>query len=200
MGCERISLGPGVTAIVCGRPRRRVDPCSCGAPGARQCDFPLSGRGRTKVCNRFLCPTCSTSWSLVAPVQPAPEYRKRHVDLDLCRAHAGFVAAGRGPALVELLAALRGGPGPLHGQLAAAALADLPDFLDAGARKAVEYVDRHRLDAGGRRGVARIERLGAAMGHVAASLRAAGDPVAVHQAEKLALAHVRAGAEGERKP
>lgn len=185
MACQVFNFGNGAVGIVCGPRRSRLPPCACGGAPERQCDFPLGGRGRGAVCNRSLCTSCSKAWMLTAPVQPAPAYRKKHGDLDLCRVHAELVARGRGMGMLGLLVALRARGGPFYVRLDAATLEQLPALLDEGHQQAEAYHGRHHS---GGADVERVVRLGAAMAHLAVSLRAAGDPVAVFEAEKLALA------------
>lgn len=58
MGCDRIDLGNGTTAIVCSRGRRRTPKCQepgCAWAGERQCDYPLRGEKAGKTCDRYLC-------------------------------------------------------------------------------------------------------------------------------------------------
>lgn len=83
MRCTPISLGNGVTGIVC-TSRTRVKPCrQCGARSARLCDYALMGRLAGKTCDMPLCAKCAVK---VGP------------DRDLCRAHAELE---RAPAIEE---------------------------------------------------------------------------------------------------
>jgi hypothetical protein len=53
MTCERVDLGDGIVAILCGRPRRPPKSCAfCPADCAFLCDFPV-GRGHT--CSLPIC-------------------------------------------------------------------------------------------------------------------------------------------------
>lgn len=67
MTCQRVDLGNGVRAIVCGPTRR----CKCGKRATLECDWKVPGR-KSGTCDKPLCPACSFS--------PAP-------DKDLCLAH-----------------------------------------------------------------------------------------------------------------
>lgn len=63
MTCEIVKLGNGMTAIVCGRGRKRPKPCSCcGEPSTRLCDFvvvPAHNHVRPQVCDKPLCDACA---------------------------------------------------------------------------------------------------------------------------------------------
>lgn len=52
MICETVNLN-GVSAIVCGRGRRRKR-CGCGAPADLLCDWKIGGG---KTCDRAICKT-----------------------------------------------------------------------------------------------------------------------------------------------
>jgi len=179
MTCHRINFGNGAVGIVC-TARSRTKPClDCqGArPGVVLCDFPLGLTGRT--CDRPLCERCKLSWNLAAPVQLEPRYRKKHGQGDLCRIHEGMVAKGWGPAFLVLCTLLRP---DRAAAFRAAGLEALPALLDAGPAEATAYIAKHPSGPA----ATRVQVLGAAMSAIAVSLRAAGDPVAVYEAEKAA--------------
>jgi DNA modification methylase len=61
MGCERVNLGNGITAIVCTRGQRRAKCSNCGRMRADLlCDWKLKGKKAGKTCDRKLCHGCAT--------------------------------------------------------------------------------------------------------------------------------------------
>jgi hypothetical protein len=70
MKCAVVKMG-GVTAIVCGSPRKPKKCSECGkAPGTRLCDWKMGGG---KTCDKPLCDVCAFP----------PAHKK-----DLCAEHA----------------------------------------------------------------------------------------------------------------
>lgn len=62
MPCDPIEVD-GIVGVVCSRGRRRLPPCnSCGRAGAEPlCDFPATGRFRSKTCDAAICRTCAVT-------------------------------------------------------------------------------------------------------------------------------------------
>lgn len=189
MGCRFFRTSAGESVWVCTRGGKPAPICaSCGrVQSSKQCDFHLGGAQADKTCDRFLCAGCSASWSLVAPVQPSPEYRREHGG-DLCRVHIDMVAKGIGPAMLNLLSLLRAGNvrgQDLAGRLEHAPLESRPTLLDGGAAHARLFLagaGAGRTDAP----ATRLRILGEAMENLATSLRRAGDPVATYEAARRA--------------
>lgn len=57
MGCERVQVPGGGSAIICGVRHRK---CRCGRRATLECDWKVPGR-RSGTCDRPLCPRCSFS-------------------------------------------------------------------------------------------------------------------------------------------
>jgi hypothetical protein len=58
MSCEKIDLGNGQFAIICGL-RSKPRPCQfCGRASSKQCDFPM---GDGKTCDAYMCGNCAHS-------------------------------------------------------------------------------------------------------------------------------------------
>lgn len=177
-----------VVGIVC-TSRVRSKPCACGSRSIALCDYPLLGWSSKngKTCSRPICAACGAPWSLTAPVQPSPDYRAQ-LGGDLCRVHRDMVARGHGRGMLALFAALMKGSQKsriLADRLKAAPLAELPAILDAAAEDGRRYLLNHGQLGGAT--AERVELLTAALAHLAVSLRAAGDPAAVYEAEARAM-------------
>lgn len=77
MPCEKVDLGGGNFAIVCGRRSGREKRCKwCEKVATKLCDFPLRGEKAGKTCDAPMCKDCATKWG---------------IDKDLCPPHARLV-------------------------------------------------------------------------------------------------------------
>ncbi|MBA2718952.1 MAG: hypothetical protein H0U52_06895 [Chloroflexi bacterium] len=87
MGCERIDLPDGGTAILCSRGAKSRAKCQfCGlVVHTKLCDFPLLGKKAGKTCSKKMCDRCAA---------------KVGDDRDLCPPHAKAVRDAAVPSSV----------------------------------------------------------------------------------------------------
>jgi hypothetical protein len=76
MHCRRLVSAPGVFVIVCGsrEPRRSCSTPQCQNWASKQCDFPVSRKGKAGTCDAHVCERCAV---------PQPG-----ADRDFCLAHS----------------------------------------------------------------------------------------------------------------
>jgi hypothetical protein len=80
MTCETVKLPGGITAIVCGRGRKKPKPCiCCGKPSTKLCDFRTGERTHAQgwiTCDKPLCDACAVRGGTnidYCPDHPKPE-------------------------------------------------------------------------------------------------------------------------------
>ncbi len=161
-------------AFVCTRGRTRR--CRCGRPATALCDYPLAGRKKGTTCNTALCASCSARWDTSLPVQPSPDYRAKHGELDLCLAHHRIVLAGNGPGFFLLIGELSiTSPGSrLASKLMALTITDRAIELIASAEAGEARVARGDLPSAT---VRRLRVMSTAMRELAASYTTIGAEV-----------------------